>query len=99
VGASAAAQARAFDGFTKTYGCKSLVSYETHAIMTEAIRREKQIKRWRRRWKLKLIEGQNPKWRDLSEGWFEVAVRPRSVAPSMNLRTSGSTRDALGCSA
>jgi putative endonuclease len=41
-----------FVGFSKTYGCKVLVWYETHATMLEAIRREKQIKRWRRDWKL-----------------------------------------------
>ena len=67
-----------FEGFSKTYGCKTLVWYETHTTMFEAIGREKQIKRWRRRWKLELIEGRNPEWRDLSEGWFEVAEGPLS---------------------
>ncbi len=53
-------------------GCKTLVWYETHATMLEAIRREKQIKPWRRAWKLALIEAENPAWRDLSDPWFEA---------------------------
>jgi putative endonuclease len=67
-----------FEGFSKTYGCKTLVWYETHLTMLEAIRREKLIKRWRRAWKLKLIEAENPTWRDLSEGWFDVPEGPLS---------------------
>jgi putative endonuclease len=54
----------------KTYGCKTLVWYEDHPTMPDAIRREKQIKGWRRAWKLALIEAQNPQWRYLSENWF-----------------------------
>jgi putative endonuclease len=46
--------------------------------MAEAIRREKQIKRWRRDWKLQLIEAQNPEWRDLSDPWFEEPEGPLS---------------------
>ena len=46
--------------------------------MLEAIRREKQIKRWRRAWKLELIETQNPEWWDLSDEWFEVPEGPLS---------------------
>lgn len=53
------------EGFTQTYGCKTLVWYEQHSYMHEAIKREKQIKRWRRAWKLELIETLNPNWRDL----------------------------------
>ncbi len=67
-----------FEGFSKTYGCKTLVWYEVHAVMLDAIRREKQIKRWRRAWKLELIEAQNPEWRDLSDEWFEVPEGPLS---------------------
>ena len=67
-----------FEGFSKIYGCKSLVWYETHPTMREAIQREKQIKRWRRAWKLALIEAENPEWRDLSEPWFEVPDGPLS---------------------
>jgi putative endonuclease len=53
------------DGFTKRYGVHTLVWYELHDSMEVAIRREKAIKEWKRRWKLKLIEKQNPGWRDL----------------------------------
>ena len=45
-----------FEGFSKTCGCKTLVWHEVHAVMVDAIRREKQIKRCRRDWKLQLID-------------------------------------------
>jgi putative endonuclease len=67
-----------FEGFSKTYGCKTLAWYESHGTMFEAIRREKLIKAWRRDWKLKLIEAVNPDWRDLSEGWFDAPEGPLS---------------------
>jgi putative endonuclease len=67
-----------FEDFSKEYGCKALVWYENHATMREAIQREKRIKRWRREWKLALIEAENPQWRDLSEEWFEVPEGPLS---------------------
>jgi len=53
------------NGFSKRYDVKTLVYYETHGNAESAIKREKQIKKWRRAWKLKLIEGKNPQWRDL----------------------------------
>ena len=53
------------EGFTKRYGVHMLVWYELHDSMEAAIRREKTIKGWKRRWKLELIEKQNPGWRDL----------------------------------
>ena len=53
------------DGFTKKYGVHILVYYELHTTMTEAIRREKQIKKWYRTWKIRLIEEENPDWQDL----------------------------------
>lgn len=53
------------DGFTKRYGVHTLVWWELHDSMEVAIRREKAIKGWKRRWKLELIEKQNPGWRDL----------------------------------
>jgi len=55
------------DGFTKTYHVKLLVYFEVHHHAEEAIRREKQIKKWKRAWKLKLIEEKNPNWDDLYE--------------------------------
>ena len=55
----------AMPGFTKTYGVKQLVWFETHDNMESAITREKQIKEWKRGWKIELIEKRNPTWRDL----------------------------------
>jgi putative endonuclease len=52
-------------GFTRRYGVKLLVWYEFHDTMVAAITREKQIKEWRRAWKIELIERMNPDWRDL----------------------------------
>ena len=52
-------------GFTKRYGAHRLVWYEAHSTMESAIRREKSMKKWRRAWKLELIEAANPTWRDL----------------------------------
>jgi putative endonuclease len=52
-------------GFTRDYGCKHLVWYETHELIGAAILREKRLKRWRRAWKLALIEERNPQWLDL----------------------------------
>ena len=54
-----------FDGFTKQYGVKHLVWYETHDTMVAAIRREKQLKKYKRDWKINLIERENPHWEDL----------------------------------
>ncbi len=53
------------DGFTKQYGVKTLVWYEQHGNAESAIMREKRLKKWNRQWKLMLIEGFNPTWRDL----------------------------------
>ncbi len=53
------------DGFTKTYGLHRLVWYEWHEHMTVAIQREKSIKKYRREWKINLIERENPHWDDL----------------------------------
>jgi putative endonuclease len=53
------------DGFTKKYGVHLLVYAEFHETMPHAIVRETQMKKWRREWKLRLIERNNPDWRDL----------------------------------
>jgi putative endonuclease len=53
------------EGFTKRYGVHRLVYFEIHDYLTEGIRREKQIKKWRRAWKIDLIERTNPQWHDL----------------------------------
>lgn len=52
-------------GFTKKYGVKLLVHYEMTGDVNSAIHREKCIKRWKREWKLRLIEVDNPRWVDL----------------------------------
>ncbi len=54
-------------GFTAKYGVKRLVWCEAYPTAIEAITREKRLKRWRREWKLALIESENPQWRDLYE--------------------------------
>ncbi|MDO8593888.1 MAG: GIY-YIG nuclease family protein [bacterium] len=55
------------EGFTKKYGVHTLVWYECTEDIESAITREKQIKAWKRKWKLELIEKENPAWRDLYE--------------------------------
>ena len=55
------------EGFTKRYGLKLLVYAEAHDSIAQAIQRERNIKKWPRKWKLDLIEEHNPRWRDLYE--------------------------------
>lgn len=57
-----------YEGFTKRYGCHRLVWFETTPSLIAAINREKQMKCWHRKWKVKLIERTNPEWRDLYAG-------------------------------
>ena len=57
------------EGFTKSHGCTLLVWFEAHEDLQEARKREWQIKKWKRSWKVRLIEEMNPDWRDL---WFEI---------------------------
>jgi putative endonuclease len=56
-----------YEGFSKKYGCHRLVWFEPFERIENAIRREKQLKRYRRSWKLRLIEEDNPQWRDLAD--------------------------------
>jgi putative endonuclease len=58
------------DGFTKQHRVHTLVYFEVHADMYEAIQREKRLKKWNRAWKIRLIEEMNPDWRDLSAQAF-----------------------------
>ncbi len=53
------------EGFTKKYGVKNLFYFEETADINAAISREKQLKKWHRKWKLELIEHMNPEWKDL----------------------------------
>ncbi|MCP5391614.1 MAG: GIY-YIG nuclease family protein [Sphingomonadaceae bacterium] len=59
----------AIDGFTKRYGIRRLVHLEPFEDIHEALAREKALKKWRRPWKIELIEEGNPEWRDL---WFDL---------------------------
>jgi putative endonuclease len=62
-------RAGSFGGFTTLYDVKRLVWFEMAPTMEGAIGLEKQLKNWRRAWKLELIEADNPTWRDLAEDW------------------------------
>lgn len=57
------------EGFTKKYAVYMLVYYELFTDMYSAIIREKRLKKWRRAWKIRLIEEQNPRWDDL---WQQI---------------------------
>ncbi|GJQ62569.1 MAG: endonuclease [Melioribacteraceae bacterium] len=54
------------EGFSKKYGTKLLVYYEESNNVSDAIAREKQLKKWKQEWKLRIIEKVNPDWGDLS---------------------------------
>lgn len=64
------------EGFTKKYGCDRLLYYEHHQYVRNAIRREKELKGWRRSRKIALIESQNPRWADQAENWGSELVLP-----------------------
>ena len=53
------------ENFSQNYDLKRLVYFETHESMYQAIQKEKQLKKWNRAWKIRLIESMNPTWRDL----------------------------------
>ena len=67
------------NGFTKRYAVKTLVHHETFEQITSAIEREKRLKRWRRAWKIELIERHNPDWRDLAADGLPLTVIPDSA--------------------
>ncbi len=60
-------------GFTRRYGVHMLVWYEPHGSAETAITREKQLKKWNRAWKIRLIEERNPHWDDLYPELFGEA--------------------------
>ncbi|MBU0692592.1 GIY-YIG nuclease family protein [bacterium] len=62
---------RITDGFAEKYNINRLVYYEVTNDVLSAIQREKRLKTWPRKWKIRLIEGHNPEWNDLAEEWFE----------------------------
>ena len=61
-----------FECFTSDHGVTRLVWFERHALVVQAIAREKRLKKWNRDWKLKLIEDANPQWLDLAADWYPV---------------------------
>ena len=67
-------------GFTKDYGVHRLVWFEQHSTMEYAITREKQIKKWNRAWKIRLIEQANPDWRDIALELGFPALPSRRIA-------------------
>ena len=77
-------------GFTSKYNVVRLVYFEAFGDIRDAIAREKQLKGWRRAKKIPLIEGMNPKWRDLSEEWNKE--RDASTGPAI-LRDPDDCRD------
>jgi putative endonuclease len=56
------------EGFTKKYGVHTLVYFEQFNDLVSAITREKQLKKWNRAWKIRLIESANPEWKDYYDG-------------------------------
>ena len=79
-------------GFTSRYGVARLVYVEAHPDVRDAIRREKQIERWRRAWKLRLIGADNPEWRDLYGDWCEAQTRSRPAGRAALPPASGASR-------
>jgi len=62
-------RSKTIEGFTNKYNCTIIVYYEFYEKITDAIRREKQLKNWKREWKLQLIKEKNPELQDL---WEEI---------------------------
>ncbi len=59
------------EGFTNKYELDKLVYMESYQYVQYAILREKRIKKWKRQWKINLIEKDNPQWNDLASDWYE----------------------------
>ncbi|WP_203258909.1 GIY-YIG nuclease family protein [Hyunsoonleella ulvae] len=57
------------EGFTSKYGLDKLMYFESYQYVNDAIKREKNMKKWKRQWKINLIEEENPNWNDLSADW------------------------------
>jgi putative endonuclease len=71
-------RAHSLGGFTAKYDVTRLVYHEAHEAREEAFVRERQMKFWKRRWKIELIERFNPGWRDLFEDFGEEQKNPGS---------------------
>ena len=68
-------------GFSRKYKCRRLVWYAEFPTRDEAKTRERQMKGWRRAWKIELIEKDNPGWRDLLEDEFPLGARHYRLSP------------------
>src|SRR5690348_4878977 len=66
-------------GFTKKYGIKTLVYFEEHALIFDAIHRETRLKKWPRAWKVNLIRTDNPDWKDLAADWYPPQMMPDEI--------------------
>jgi putative endonuclease len=55
--------------FARKYGANRLIYFEEYSLYADAIRRETNLKRWKRDWKIDLVQKHNPRWSDLLEGW------------------------------
>ena len=66
---------KSLKGFTSKYNVNLLVYYEMFGEVSDAIAREKALKKWNRKWKLSLIEKLNPEWKDLAKDWFDWDFR------------------------
>jgi putative endonuclease len=77
---------REHDGFTEHYNCDRLVWFELHNDVNAAIAREKQLKGWRRKKKLALIERENHAWVDLARDWFDA--EPADFLRSLDRRNT-----------
>lgn len=63
-------KSKAVSGFILKYGVAQLVYYETYSNSFDAFKRERQLKKWKRVWKIKLVEENNPSWNDLAKDWL-----------------------------
>ena len=57
------------EGFSSRYNLDKLIYFETYQFINDAIKREKNMKKWKRAWKIELIEEENSNWEDLSKDW------------------------------
>ena len=71
------------EGFTQQYNIKKLVYFEETGSIKSALEREKQLKNWKREWKLDLIESSNPEWKDISEKWYGTASQYSEIVGSI----------------
>lgn len=75
------------DGFSKKYNLKKLVYFDQFNYIEDSIRREKQLKRWRREWKINLVTERNPEWEDLYSEFFG-SIEEEYINYILNLHTS-----------